>query len=65
MSESVALDFSKLRKGSKVKHADGRTLTVSGIFMSSDGPALMVKQSPTDATGQNVPFSNILEILED
>ena len=60
----VLIDFSKLKKGSRVVLADGRTVTVSGVYMSVDGPMLMVKESPGQVAGENVSLSAVKKFSE-
>jgi hypothetical protein len=63
--KKVQPDFSKLRKGAKVRLADGRTLALAGLYLSATGPVFMVKESPTHPTSQNVEVELISEIVED
>ena len=58
-------DLGKLRKGAKVRLADGRTLSLVGIYLSATGPTLMVKENPALAAAQNVEVEQLSEIVED
>ena len=60
----VLIDFSKLKKGSKVELSDGRVVVVSGVYMSVDGPMLMVKANPTQVSGENVSLSDVKKFAE-
>ena len=60
----VLIDFSKLKKGSKIVLADGRTVVVSGVYMSVDGPMLMVKVNPGQMSGENVSLSDVKKFAE-
>lgn len=57
------VDLARLRKGSKVKHSDGRELHVSGMYLSTDGPVLMAKLSPTQVVAENVPLANVDSVV--
>ncbi len=63
--KKVQPDFSKLRKGAKVRLADGRTLALVGLYLSASGPTLMVKEHPSHPTSQNVDVEQLSEIVED
>lgn len=58
-----ALDISQLRKNSVFKHKDGRSLFLTGLFLSNDGPVFMGKLSPTQTVAENVPIANIDSLI--
>ena len=62
--EKVQLDVRKLIKGARVRLLSGRVLTVSGMYLSASGPALMLKENPSQTTAENVEIGQVLEIVE-
>ena len=62
--EKVQLDVTKLVKGARVRLLSGRVLTVSGMYLSASGPALMLKDNPSQLTAENVEIGQVLEIVE-
>ncbi len=61
--EKKPLDFTKLRKGTKLRLKDGRPMHLSGLYLSNDGPVFMVKLSPTQTVAENVPVQNIDDFI--
>lgn len=61
--EKPPIDLAKVRKGRQIKHKDGRSLHISGMYLGPDGPVLMVKQHPTQIVAQNVPVSEVDELI--
>lgn len=59
------IDVSSLRKGTKIKLVSGVTVYVTGLFLSSDGPIVMGKKSSDLAAAQNIPVSEIAEIVKE
>jgi len=62
--EKVPLDLAKLVKGARVRLLSGRVLVVSGMYLSATGPALMLKDNPSQLTAENVEIGQVLEIVE-
>ena len=58
------IDVSKVQKGTRLVLVDGRTVVVSGAYMSATGLSFMVKQSPGNATSENINLEMIQEIVE-
>ena len=58
------IDLTKIRKGVRVKLASGEVVVVSGLYLSGDGPALMVKDNPNQTAARNVPASRVVEVME-
>lgn len=59
------IDLSKVRKGSVVKLKAGEAVRVTGLYLSGDGPVLMVKKDPSQTAAQNVPLGQVEEIVEE
>lgn len=60
----MSVDLSKIRKGSRVRLASGDVVLVSGLYLSGDGPVLMVKDGSSPVAARNVPASQVTEVLE-
>ena len=58
------IDFSKLRKGVRVKLASGDVVVVTGLYLSGNGPALMVKDNPSQVAARNVGADEVVEVME-
>ena len=58
------IDFSKVRKGAKVRLNDGRLVVVSGMYLSATGLALMVKSDTNQTVTQNVGADEVKELVE-
>jgi len=58
------IDLAKVRKGQRVRLADGRVVIVSGLYLSGTGPTLMVKDDASQTAAQNVPTEDVKEFVE-
>lgn len=61
---SDPIDFTKIKKGVVIKLLDGRTMMISGLYLSTDGPMIMAKADPSLSAAENVPLAKIESVIE-
>lgn len=57
------IDFSKVKKGTSLVLVDGRTVIVSGVFMSATGISFMVKANSGQTCAENINLEMVKEIV--